>query len=196
MKFFFWIIVDVVTLLIDVALKAGLGLLFTAPKKFVWMNLLRGRHCQPFFEKILLTYLRGKGDVGHPNYLYEINLIEKWRNEIIPRSEGNKGGRGEPMHFLHSCCISFGVRINFFSLGINNKFVIANSFPCIFTSDRGIIFDLRRYFFVRISSWSGSMSHLQLVTTTGLCHVTWTWKKVHVDNRQVVFGIFWRLSLS
>ncbi len=33
------------------------------------MNVLRRGHRQPFFEKNLLTYFRGKRDVGHPIFL-------------------------------------------------------------------------------------------------------------------------------
>jgi len=124
--FFFWITVDVVGVLIDVALKAGLRLLFTAPPQVavfyvgaddvqisVPTNVLRGGHRQPFFEKNLLTFLRGKGGVGHPYFFMRSIWSKNEKNEIFPRSEGNKGGRGESMHFLHSRCISFGVRINF-----------------------------------------------------------------------------------
>ncbi len=64
-------------------------------QNFVLMNVLRSRHCQPFFEKILPTYLKGKGDVGYPYYFYEINLIKQGKNENFTQSKGNKGGRGE-----------------------------------------------------------------------------------------------------
>ncbi len=112
----------------------------------------------------------------------------------------NEGFFGEEMNWHNvNAFFAFALHIfwcqnDFFSLGIKNKFVIAYSFSCIFTSDRGIIFDLRRYFFVCVLSWSGSMSHSWLVTTTGLWYVTWMWKKIHVNNRWVVFGIFWHLS--
>ncbi len=43
---------------------------------------------------------------------------------------------------------------------------------------------------------SGSISHSWLVTMTGLWLVTWRWKKLHVDDRQVFFGILRHLSLS
>ncbi len=114
-----------------------------------------------------------------PNLFYEVYLI---KNEKMKFLNDQRGTRGERWTDTMQCIFCIALRIfwcqnYFFNLGTNNKFVIANSFYCIFTSDRVIIFNLRRYFFVHFLSWSESMPHSWLVTTTGFWHVTWTWKK-------------------
>ncbi len=37
---------------------------------------------------------------------------------------------------------------------------------------------------------TGSISHSQLLMTTSLWHMTWRWKKLHVDNRWVFFELY------
>ncbi len=92
-------------MVINEALKAVLGLLFADSlfggsfyvqaddiQNFIPMNMLRHGRCQPFFQNKLLTYLRGKGDVSHPNFLLDQFDQKMKKNEFFPQSEGNKGG--------------------------------------------------------------------------------------------------------
>ncbi len=193
MKFFFWITIVVVGLLIDVVLKAGLDLLFVAPPpggsflRWSWRHseicsneCVTQRTLSAIFWKIFTHTFEGKGWCGSPQFFYDINLIKKWKKWNFSTIRGEQGGK----RWTDTTQCIFCIRIAyllvselFFNLGINNKFVIANSFYCNFTSDRGIIFDLRRYVFVCFLSWSGGlMPHSRVVTTTGLRHMTWTQK--------------------
>ncbi len=108
MNFIFWITVNVVGFLTDVALEAGLGLLFTAPPQVavfyigaddvqisVPMNVLRGG-----FEKNLLKFLRGKGDVGHPNFFMRSIWL---KNEKLKIFHDQRETRGEEVNRCIFC---------------------------------------------------------------------------------------------
>ncbi len=109
---------------------------------FVLMHVQYGRHYHSFSLKKLFT-LSGEGVMWvTPILFYETNMNKKWKHEIFAQPEGNKGEKVNWIIFLHSCCISPFVRVRFINLGIHIKFVIANSFSCIFTYYGGIYFDV------------------------------------------------------
>ncbi len=111
-----------------------------------------------FFENILFIFC-GEGEMWvTPILFYETNLLKKWKEFYFYMIKGEKGGKGEAIQhntFFHLHCISFGVRIIIFNLGINDEFAIAYLFSFIFTSCGGINIDVlicknipRSYFFV------------------------------------------------
>ncbi len=98
------------------------------------------------FWKKLVTYLWGGGDVGYPNFDLWGWFDKKWKNEKSDIIRGEQGGEmwTNATQIFFCICVAYLLVSEsiFFDLGIHNEFVIANSFPCIFTSYRGINFDL------------------------------------------------------
>ncbi len=105
-----------------------------------------------------------------------------------------RGTRGEDvnwchaMHFLHLHCISFCCRINIFNLGIIDKFVIANSFSCIFITYGGINFDvwvtrhhLENTGLANFSSMSPNRNFVEIIAnplSSRRYFCVWTWWQV------------------
>ncbi len=101
-------------------------------QNFVPMNVLYGRHCQPFLENFY-SHICEEGVMWvTPILFYEVNLIKKNKKmNYFARSEEKKGGRCE----LTKCNAFFAFTLHIFwcqnylfNLGNNNKFAIVNSF--------------------------------------------------------------------
>ncbi len=79
-----------------------------------------------------------EGNVGYTNFILWYQFEQKMkRKKLFAWSVGNKWGRGELMQcisFFAFVLLIFLCQNYFFKLGINYKFVIVNSFSCIFTS--------------------------------------------------------------